>query len=97
MATVHLTIGGVMASGVPSYASSPEFAQTIASSGTSQASSITSTGRSRFCSVTALGAVWVAIGPAPVAQSGTGYLLPSGTTKDFSIDAGDKIAVMDAT
>lgn len=57
---------------------------------------------SGFVSVTAEeGAVWIACGAAPVAQgpvAGTptpGFLILDGQTRDFALDFGDRVAVVD--
>jgi len=47
------------------------------------------------------GAVWIACGAAPVAQvpvAGTptpGFLVLDGQTRDFALDFGDRVAVVD--
>ncbi len=45
--------------------------------------------------IRASAAVWVHIDPAPVAVASTDWYLPATETRDFSVQPGDKIAVID--
>ena len=68
-------------------------------SGTSQATATASPEVRRntgFASVSAIGAdIWVTAGPEPVAIAGQyGFALPAGQTRDFAVEPGDKIAVI---
>lgn len=95
MATVHIRFGGVMGSGAPVYAPIPKRAETITSSGSSQASTKAADGGD-YCTVTSSGgAVFVAIGQAPVAASGSGDMIPDGSSIDFGpLTDGDKVAII---
>lgn len=97
MATVHVTFFGATVNGSASfYAPSPRVAQTITSSGTSQASTITAlTGE--VGAVTASGGdVWVNVGESPTAASGSGYLVPAGSRLElYPMVQGHAIAVRD--
>lgn len=71
----------------------------ITSSGTSQASSITASqqgGADVFWCVTSVGgAVWVTFAAAPVAASGTTFLVADGATLWVRATPGNKCAVID--
>lgn len=96
MAKVHITFHSAMGGGAPISGCRPHSAETIVSSGTSQATTI-SASVGDFISVTALSDVYSAIGTAPVAASGSGDLVPAGATKTFGpASAGFKVAIIDA-
>lgn len=98
MATVHITFRNIVDLGASAVASrSPRAAQTITSSGTSQASTITALS-GEIAAITAVGGpVFVAIGGTPVAASGAGDLIPDGGHLELGgLITGDKIAVINA-
>lgn len=39
--------------------------------------------------------MWIAIGPDPVADQGTGFLVLAGTTEYFALNVGDKVGVFE--
>ena len=98
MATVQITFGAAVDGVAPVAAMQPAAAETITSSGTSQATTIT-TRRGQICSVTASGGnVWVTAAGTPTASAGTTHLVPDGATRDFGfLEDGWRIAVIDAS
>jgi hypothetical protein len=98
MAIVHITFRKTYDVGGQALAiSSPRVAQTINSTATSQASTITSQYLD-VATITAIGgAVFVMAGISPTAASGTGDLVPDGTTLCLAgLEPGEQIAVIDA-
>ena len=98
MAVAFVTIGPVMGGGAPVYACTPRSAAKITTSGASQIVTGLSVMSGDYCSVTATGGpVSVAIGSAPTAVSGLGYVVTDGQTKDFGpLADADQVAVIDA-
>lgn len=103
MAVVHVTIAGVRnnsrgGESMPVADSVPYAAEDLTSSGTSAASTISApsvNSESMFWVVTALGDVWVKFGATPTAAAGEDWLVPAGTSREFTAVAGHKIAVID--
>lgn len=99
MATVHTAlarIAGRNNTGATLPDSQPRQAETLASAGASAAGAIVATAGDIW-SITPLGNVWVAFGAAPVAASGSGWLVPAGQTLERGAVAGEKCAIKDAT
>jgi hypothetical protein len=97
MATIHVTMFSATANGSASfYAASPRVAETITSSGSSQATTITALTGETASIVASGGAVWVLAGTSPTAVSGAGYLLPDGGRLElYPMVGGYAIAVKD--
>lgn len=72
--------------------------ETIASSGTSQATTIKLRRTGDIAVVTNNGTdvVWVNLGAAPTANSNAKHLVLGNTTREFSGQAGDKVAIKNA-
>ncbi len=49
-----------------------------------------------FLTIHCDGAVWVHIDPTPVAVAATDWYIPANETRDFEVEPGDKIAVINA-
>lgn len=104
MATVHCVLGSCAIGGRAGITRIPETAaeaaETITSSGASQATTAAAPAGDegvRFWSVTAVGGnVWIKFGAAPVAASGQDWLVLDGQTREFAARGGDKVAVIDA-
>jgi len=97
MATVHVTFRNAVQMGGSSILSrEPRAAESLTSSGTSDATTITAQ-QGEVASITASGgAVYVAVGASPTAVSGAGDLVPDGGRLDIgAMLNGDKIAVID--
>jgi hypothetical protein len=98
MATVHVAFTSAMGGGAPVLAPKPNASEKITSSATSAATAIAATAGD-YARIAAFdGAVFVAVGPAPVALA-TGadmHVVLAGTTLDLGpFKQGDKIAVID--
>ena len=103
MATVHVTLSrvddrGDTGAALPLVTSTPEAAETITRSSSSQPSTISASKADGLVwSVTATGNVFIRFGANPTAASGQGHLVLAGQTRDFTVTAaGEKIAVKDA-
>lgn len=98
MATVHITASYAStrnAEGVPIDALSSEAdAESIESSGTSQATTITAPTDESVWEITTDGPVWVTFGDDPTAEVESGHLLGKSGTYRFAAIAGDKAAVI---
>lgn len=97
MATLHVRFGAAMGGGAPIYAPTPSAAQSITTSGSSQASTVSATqGDIGTVKVTG-GNVYVTVGQSPTASAGAGFYLGDGDRVDFGpLRGGDKIAVINA-
>lgn len=101
MATLHVTLGttltkfqraGVSNEFMPVTPSTVRAAETMTTTGTSAASTIVG-GAGEVWIITARDADhWISFGSAPTAASGTGFLLMAGTTREFGVVAGHKVA-----
>lgn len=106
MSTVNVVLGQIRTRAqtgltMPVYSSVPVATETINSSNTgSTASTISSpvAANGYFWTVTAInGNVWAKFGTNPVANTGSDWLILSGTSRDFAVSAAsEKIAVRDA-
>ena len=97
MSAIHITLGQVMGAGAPVFAPTPRAVQALASDSTSTASTITADDGDYACIAAYGGDVLITIGPSPVAATGTGYRIATGTRMEFGpLKAGDRIAVIDA-
>ena len=80
----------------PVFAAEPDRAQTIASSGTSQQTTAAA-GNGGIVDIAAFGGnVWVKIGANPTAVADSGWVIGDGQSKQFDIEPGHKVAVIDA-
>lgn len=98
MSSLHVAFfAPINIGGTSIYAREPRAAETLAVSGTSAATTITAM-QGEVASVTAQGgAIFVRIGSAPTAASGTGYLIPDGSTREIGfLNTSDKVAGIDA-
>lgn len=97
MATLHVAFGKPGEGALMLMPASPSAAQTITTSGISQASTITATNGDTACVKVSGGRVFIAFGASPTAASNSGYMLNDGDADYFcNLKAGDKIAVIDA-
>lgn len=99
MAIAHITFRDAVDMGGSSIMSrTPSQAATITTSGTSQATSIAALGGEVGVITVSGGAVFVAVGAAPVAASGSGDLVPDGGAIFIGrLLPGDKVAVINAS
>ena len=101
MAIVHITFRSAFDLGgsvIPN--KSPRVSETITSSGTSQPTTITALQGEVLDLTSVGGAVFIAVGQAPVAtDSGAGVdLIADGASRQYGpLAAGDKVAVIDAS
>jgi hypothetical protein len=87
----HILNGAVVA------ASGDVESESITSSGSSQATDIAADNQKVVARIAVSGgAVWVTFASAPTAAAETTFLLPDGVVEYFSVNTGDKVAVIDA-
>jgi hypothetical protein len=86
--------GGTM----PVASSIPDTAELLNTTGTSAQASATAANLQQYWIVTAVdGNIWINFGTNPTAASGSGWLIASGSTREFSVTVvGEKIAGIDA-
>lgn len=96
MAKVQVTFRNGFNVGGSTVHCKPRVAETITSSGTSQATTITAS-VNEIAHITASGgAVFINYGAAPTAASGSGDLIPDGGSLQIGgLASGDKVAVID--
>lgn len=97
MATLNIVFARAVERTAQIIAGIPSKAESIATSGTSQAST-NAAGNEDCCQLTVTGGnVWVKFGAAPTAAAGSDYLLIDGQTREFGhLPAGTKVAVINA-
>ncbi len=106
MATVNIVLSrmwGVSMCGtnLPVIDGNAKSAQSLTSSGTSQASTPVSAdpqrGAYNIMRITSSGGnVWAKFGSSPTAAAGSDWLLVDGVSYDFVVRPGDKVAIIDA-
>lgn len=94
MALVHIAFTSAT-SGAPVAQAIPDAAEVITSSGTSQATTAASKNGGIVTVSASGGSVWVAFGPSPTAASNVHQLVQAGQTRDFGIQPGMRVAVID--
>ena len=98
MATAYIRLGGVMGGNAPVYAPRPRITQDITSGASSVASTIEALPGDYARIVASGGNLRIEVGSAPVALATRGDIILAGTSIDIGpLNAGDKIAVIDAT
>lgn len=101
MATVHITLGTAQGRALTGSTlqipdSVERAAQTMPSDSGSDASTITAVQGEVWTVVALGGSVWAKFGATPVAESGTGHLIPEGVPRSFNaVATGEKIAIVD--
>lgn len=98
MATAQVMFGRTPVTGIPVASAGFSSNQVFTTSGTSQATTLAAKQGDSVVTVTVTGGnVYIKTGTAPTAVAdATSILILDGTTRDFGINLGDKLAVINA-